>query len=198
MRSQLVTNALSIWAENIDVSTLRGRQRISEFFTENQSSKGAKYWAKHLKADVSTGGIFDDSKRQGDRGQYCGLFIAYAGRGLILPDIRYFCLPSTNRMQSAAQWKKTGVKMPDGWELEKSTIQRGDIITVGSGKFYGTHLALVVERDDHILKTVEANTFGELGNGKSGRGVVRRRRTIKEVQRVYRFDHRHFIQGACA
>lgn len=196
MREQLVKNALAIWAETVDVSTIEGRKRISEFFTANQSSTGAKYWATHLKNEVSTDGVFDDSKRHRDRGQYCGLFLAYAGRGLILPDIGYFCLPSTNRMQSVAQWKKTGTQMPQGWELEKNTIQRGDIITVGSSLFYGTHFALVIGKRGNSIGTVEANTFGQLANGKSGRGVVKRSRTVKEVQRVYRLEAEHFVQVA--
>lgn len=194
MREQLVKNALAIWAENIDVSTTTGRRRITEFFTGNRSSKGAGYWGGAHLAEVSTGGIFDDSKREGDRGQYCGLFIAAAGAGLIKPDVGYFCLPSTRRMQSIAQWAKTGVQMPAA--VGHDDIQPGDIITVGRSKSYGTHFALVVEVDGHVLKTVEANTDGQLPNGKSGRGVVRRRRTTKEVQRVYRLDERHFVQGA--
>ncbi len=194
MREQLVKNALAIWAENVDVTTEAGRRRITDFFTGNRSSKSASYWNTHLLQDVSTGGIFDDSKREGDRGQYCGLFIAAAGAGLIKPDIGYFCLPSTRRMQSSAQWAKTGVPAPAA--IKAKHILPGDIITVGRSKSYGTHFALVVEVDGHVLKTVEANTDGQLSNGKSGRGVVRRRRTTKEVQRVYRLDERHFVGGA--
>lgn len=195
MNQILVKNALALWAECIDVTTVSGRTRITQFFAENKTSKGKSYWAGHLADEVSTDGIFDDSKRSGDRGQYCGLFIAYAGLGLIRPDIGHFVLPSTVRAASGSKWKEAGAAKPD--EVDPDDIQSGDIITVGSGKRYGTHFALVVEVDGHVLKTVEANTRGELGNGKTGRGVVRRRRTTKEVQCVYRLDERHFVQGVC-
>lgn len=190
MNQELVKNALAIWAENVDVNTLDGRKRISQFFTEVKSSKGASYWASHLK-EVSTDGIFDDSKRSGDRGQYCGLFIAYAGLGLIYPDIGYFCLPSTARMNSAAKWAEAGTIKPE--PVRQSDIQPGDIITVGTDKPYGTHLALVVGRRGDLLETVEANTTGMLGNGKQGRGVVKRTRDAKIVRATYRLEGRHFL-----
>lgn len=195
MNQELVKNALAIWAENVDVKTIRGRERIGDFFKEIKSSKGASYWATHLK-EVSTDGIFDDSKRSGDRGQYCGLFIAYAGLGLIHPDIGYFCLPSTARMNSAAKWAEAGAVKPE--PVRQSDIQPGDIITVGEGRSYGTHLALVVARRADELETVEANTTGMLGNGKQGRGVVKRTRDAKIVRATYRLDERHFVQqGVC-
>ena len=196
MRNQLVKNALAIWAENVDVKTLEGRKRISQFFTENKSSTGASYWGGAHFAEVSTDGVFDDSKRKDDRGQYCGLFIAYAGLGLIDPDIGYFCLPSTARMNSPARWKAAESEMPAN--VAYSKIEPGDIITVGTGKAYGTHFALVVGKKGDLLETVEANIDGLLANGKQGRGVVRLARDAKTVRRVYRLDERHFLpQGAC-
>lgn len=190
MRKTLVKNALSIWAENIDVKTVSGRTRIGDFFTEIKSSRGVAYWAAHLK-DVSTDGLYDDKKRSGDRGQYCGLFIAYAGLGLIKPDIGYFVLPSTARAASESKWKEAGSAKPD--PVETKFILPGDIITVGLAKKYGTHFALVVSEDGDTLHTVEANTDGMLGNGKQGRGVVKRTRNTAEVRRVYRLDERHFL-----
>lgn len=195
MRDQLVKNALAIWAENIDVKTDAGQRRITDFFTCNRSSKGVNYWGGAHLAEVSTNGIFDDSKREDDRGQYCGLFIAHAGLGLIKPDINYFCLPSTARMNSVAQWKKTGAEMPKN--IAYSHIQPGDIITVGTSKSYGTHFALVVGKKGDLLDTVEANHRGLLGNGKQGRGVVKQARDAKTVRRVYRLDERHFVRGVC-
>lgn len=195
MRKTLVKNALALWAENIDVKTLDGRKRITQFFTENKSASGSSYWAHHLKNDVSTDGIFDDRKRSGDRGQYCGLFIAYAGLGLIRPDIGYFVLPSTARAASDSKWKEAGAVKPE--EVDLDEIQPGDIITVGLAKKYGTHFALVVSVDGDVLTTVEANTTGMLGDGKHGRGVVKRTRNANEVRRVYRLDERHFVQGVC-
>lgn len=196
MRSKLATNALAIWAENIDVKTLDGRRKITEFFTTNKNSTGKSYWAGHLAADVSgKDGIFDDKKRSGDRGQYCGLFIAYAGLGLIKPDICHYVLPSTARLASAVKWKEAGVEKPNA--VAETDIQRGDIITVGTGKWYGTHIALVVGRDGDKLSTVEANIEGALGNCAQGRGVVKRVRKLSEVQCVYRLDERHFQCGVC-
>lgn len=193
MREQLVKNALAIWAENVDVNTAGGRRRITQFFTEIKSSRGASYWAHHLLADVSTDGIFNDHKRKGDRGQYCGLFIAYAGIGVIRPDIGYYCLPSTVRMQASTKWLDAGSVKP-AW-VSPADIQPGDIITVGTGKPYGTHLALVFARSGDALETVEANAHGLLGSGRMGRGVVKRVRSVGDVQRVYRLDERHFVRG---
>lgn len=193
MRNQLVKNALAIWAECIDVNTLDGRKRITQFFTENRPSRGASYWKSHLEKEVSTNGVFDDSKRRGDRGQYCGLFIAYAGLGLIQPDIGYYCLPSTARMNSLSKWREAGAVKPSA--VAAADIQPGDIVTVetGRGKHYGDHFAIVLARDGGVLETVEGNANGILGNGKRGRGVVKNTRDISKVRMVYRLDDRHFV-----
>lgn len=198
VRKELVKNALAIWAENIDVKTLEGRKRITDFFTTNKNSSGKSYWGGAHLAKVSTDGIFDDKKRFGEDGQYCGLFIAYCGLGIIQPDICHYVLPSTARAASAIKWKEAGVEKPA--KVDFDDIRPGDIITVvtTAQKSYGDHFALVLGRKGQLLETVEGNATGILASGKRGRGVVKGARDVKSVRCVYRLDERHFLpQGVC-
>lgn len=111
----------------------------------------------------------------------------------ILPAIANRVLPSTYRIEHKGHWDG----IPQAERVTVQEMERGDLILVvtRAGKSYGDHFAGVVEvdHDRQIVKTVEANASGILGDGSHGRGVVTRERTFDSIRRIRRFDQRHFV-----
>ena len=110
----------------------------------------------------------------------------------ILRGVANRVLPSTYRIEHAGHWEET----PQAERITVHEMDRGDLIIVAtSGRnSYGDHFAGVVEvdHDRQIVKTVEANASGILGDGRHGRGVVTRERSFDSIRRIRRFDGRHF------
>ena len=112
------------------------------------------------------------------------------------PAIAQHVLPSTYRANSPEHWSRTEADPPA--QVAPEDIEPGDLVTVitRGGKSYGDHF-VVARRSpkDGELPTYEFNAYGELGDGRTGRGVVGKTRDLDDVRRVYRLDERHFEKG---
>lgn len=207
LRSGMTRVAEMVWRQPVRVG--HEDEFISRFFRDIYSMNGGRYWSHHLE-EHSPGG-YDDSKRSGDRLQYCGLFLSWVGLNLgigmeegmcvpvmLHPNIAYYALPSTVRVADPSMWSREGIDIPMPDELKPSDIQKNDIVTVSThtDKRQGDHFALVEDIIGDTLHTFEANANGSFpGEYGRGRGVVHRTRRRSEVKQVIRLDERHFIQG---
>lgn len=138
--------------------------------------------------------------------EYCGHTAAWSARRVgdhlepsqcvpvtIDPDLARFVFPSTYRLSSAAKWREQGHTKPE--HVDPHRVRAGDIITVGSGKPYGTHIALCLyDMRDGKVSTVEGNATGARADKSHGKGVVRRKRDVSEIQCVYRLTPDHFVE----
>lgn len=101
-------------------------------------------------------------------------------------------LPSTYRANSVDHWDRADTDPPA--QIPPEDIEPGHLVTVvtSHGRGYGDHFAVARERPgDGELATIEWNATGELGDGREGRGVVRRSRLMDDVRRVYPILPRH-------
>lgn len=106
--------------------------------------------------------------------------------------VRFRTLPSTDRLAGHGPEGSAFEVEPE--QPAPSEIEKGDLVTTGTGKPWGTHIrmALTEPDEDGFFETVEGNTTGRRGDGSYGRGVVRKRCNISEVARVYRFGEAQF------
>lgn len=195
LREAMLACAISEWERVVDCR--KDADRITQYFRDCG-------WQWHL--DEHSGGVFDeDVRRKTPHLEYCGIFLGWCGLylGLHMPGgqclpvalrepIAYYVLPSTARAASHAKWSQAGSLAPE--RVHPEDVRRGDIVTMHTsrGLPYGDHYAIVVERKGDMIETIEANASGTLGDGSSGRGVVRRHRELVRVRRVYRLEDRHF------
>lgn len=207
-RDAWIGAAIQEHARGVNAATPAGEARITEYF----DAIGWR-WA----ITKAGGDRYTEDLRRGNPGllEYCGIFWGAMGlriqsvvgdskiaeyyaqlyglRYYLNPQIAEYVLPSTYRIGHSGHWGK----IPPAERVTVHEMDRGDIITVvtGRNKPYGDHFAGVVEVDSmaQTVQTIEANTWGLLGDGTEGRGVVRRSRRFDEIRRIYRFDGRHFL-----
>jgi hypothetical protein len=188
----LIASAERVWARGIeDVAD----GRVNDAITEMWDTCGWSSWLRQRCPDGYTRPPDPD---------WCGIFVGFVGltvgqvdgEAVCIPvalkqDIARFVLPSCYRLQSRSHWEeRAGVPMP-GYYFGHE-VEAGDVITVGTRKPYGDHIALVVRRDGDRIETIEGNARGRLPSGEIGKGVVRRMRGVDEVTRVYRLGAEHF------
>lgn len=214
LRGAWIDAAIEEHARCVNAATRAGEERITEYF----DAIGWR-WA----ITRAGGERYSEALRRGNPGllEYCGIFWGAMGLRLEVEpfgeskiadffaqkhglDLRYYLhprvaeyvMPSTYRIAHSGHWGK----IPRADRITVHELDRGDIITVvtGRNKPYGDHFAGVVEVDSEAqtVQTIEANTWGVLGDGTEGRGVVRRSRRFDEIRRIYRFDERHFLVTA--
>jgi len=144
--------------------------------------------------------------------EWCGVGCAAAGLRLgdhleddrcvpvsLAPDVARLVLPSTDRLYSHRlamddYWDAAGVS--PAREIDVEAVGAGDVCTVyPDRKRWGAHIVLAAgpPRNGHI-PTIEANATGELPDGDTGEGVVRRKRTLDQVAVAYRFLEDHFVE----
>ncbi|RAL23039.1 hypothetical protein DL240_09135 [Lujinxingia litoralis] len=204
LRRALLSAALSEWERGVECR--RDATRISRYFRDCG-------WQWHL--DQHAGGAFDeDLRRASPHLEYCGLFVAFCGLHLghhlepercvpvrLRPGIAELVLPSTFRAQSARHWARAGVAAPPPLEPGEAALHPGDIITLRTRsrapRPYGDHFAIVHHAAGDTVHTVEANAVGPLGPDKEmGRGVIRGKRPLRDVRRIYRLRPEH-IEEVC-
>lgn len=105
------------------------------------------------------------------RDQWCGAFVSYCwGRGGLLPDVRKYHLASTDRLMFWASGAERLIRPGD--------VEAGDILLLGAGTD-PTHIGLAVHRDLRgTVDSIEGNSYGMLGDGTNGEGVVRHSRRL--------------------
>ena len=121
-----------------------------------------------------------------DSFSWCGAFVAFCYGNVTPLALRKKVFPSTYRMYS--NWAQTSRNRG------KKDIQSGDIVVVWTSRnqdvrnkyHYGQHITLCEFVDGDEIHTIEGNAKGELGNGSTGEGVIKRVRKIKDVAYVYR------------
>ena len=124
----------------------------------------------------------------------CGHTIAVAGKGLLTEHVCYYMLPSTSRLAGKVATAKWGTP-PE--LIPRPEVRPGDIVVVGQGKPWGSHITLCVGLGEHgLIYTIEGNSRGLRGDGTTGRGVVRKTRNISTAQRIYRLGETHFLPEA--
>lgn len=129
--------------------------------------------------------------------KWCGVFLGSCFSDLsdelntttkigIDPKILKYVFASTYRIQSSEKWKLSGHKKPK--KIKNEDVRIGDIAIIRtSGKRpYGDHFTLVTDITDFYIFTIEGNAVGELGNGKHGEGVVKRKRRRSAIRNVVR------------
>jgi hypothetical protein len=135
---------------------------------------------------------------------------------VIDPDIAHFVTPSTSRLNNPRKWAQAtptppikfeippphyrdphkaseALKASMGPELVEALIP-GAIATVTSRGLdtYGGHILIVDSYDGGLeFTTIEGNAWGQLGNGEHGEGVIRRKRYISDLRRVYHLKPQH-------
>lgn len=144
---------------------------------------------------------------------WCGIHVAACGievgdfihPGMCLdvslnPLMANFMLPSCTRLVSARQAKRAGVPMMKRYDPNQAI--KGDIVildTPRTDRPEGDHIMLAEEDADvasGIIKCVEGNAVGTLGDGKTGEGVVRNERELSRCLHAYRFELDHFVGSA--
>lgn len=199
-----IKDPLSVWIDRAVAGdpapdTRRWAARIEDYIRT-----AGKVWGRIL--DQRTGPPF---YRTSDA--WCGFFVDFgyatahrqpnAPQFKINPKISEIVLPSTLRIDSRAHWLRAGYLVPlNGKAIKPADIQRGDIVTIQTrrvdAKDYGDHyvFALSGVDEDGFFDTVEGNAEGRKPTGPDTRqGVVKCRRPISRVRRVYRLEPRHFI-----
>lgn len=138
--------------------------------------------------------------------EYCGHTVAFAAHNVgdhleddacvpvgICPELARTVFASTYRLASKPKWKGAGHSKPP--HIDPERVRAGDIITVGDGKRYGTHIALAIyDPDGDTVTTIEGNATGTRADSSHGKGVVRRTRKLSEIQCVYRLQPEHFVR----
>ena len=117
---------------------------------------------------------------------WCGAFASFCYGHITPIELRKKVFPSTYRMYS--NWANTSRNRG------KTDIQSGDIIVVWTSSsddirrkyHYGQHITLCEFVDGDEIHTIEGNARGELGDGSTGEGVIKRVRNLKDVAYVYR------------
>lgn len=118
------------------------------------------------------------------------------------PRISELLMPSTSRMSSRLKWLQAGyIKPLRGDVIKPADIKRGDVVTIQTrrtdSKAYGDHFvtALGPPDADGFFDTIEGNAEGRKPTGPDSRqGVVKCRRPLSRVRRVYRFAPEHFVE----
>lgn len=188
-------------------------------------------WIDMMWRDLGWGWYIDS---RGDEGydeapeSWCGAGLAWAGRHRlgehIEPDmcvdlslsscIASEILPGTGRMYDSGRWRECGVESPrlDPKSMThnevRSVLGPGVIFTVGD-EADGSHIVMVDElTDDGRIRTLEANSFGVVGDDHYAEGFVRRfettaedyrgdlhdvePRSVDEIVQIYPFDETMF------
>lgn len=191
--------ALALWREHIR-DTQPGYAGDTEAIAE-------------LYREIGWGWEIDDGYDESAGHEWCGVGAAVAGLRLgdhlesdrcvpvgLDPDVAELVMPSTDRLFShqlggTDYWSEAGV--PPAKLIDLDAAESGDIATCyPDKKRWGSHIVVVAghERNGH-LPTIEANATGELPDGSTGEGVVRRKRSVEQVAKVYRFREEHFVSG---
>lgn len=196
-------SALELWREHI--TDEHQSPRIKQMFR----ACGWSFWVDD-----------SDGYKNNARHAWCGIFQAFAGLRVgrhleadhcvpvhLNPDIARVCLPSTQRVASAAKWQGIGVPAPESYAMlgmpaveAEGVLLPGVVCTISARDYgdrrnhLGGHYVMVVNYDPATaqVETVEGNAFGTLANGDHGEGVVRNRRHLDVFRRAYHFDLRHF------
>lgn len=194
LRRALVRSAQALWRTNVqDLADGEVNHKITAIFDDNQ-------WGAWLRERCPEG-----YTRPPDP-DYCGHTVAYVARRvgehldplqclpvMIDPKIAHQIFPSTYRLSRKDRWAEIGHDAPGYVAPER--VAPGDIVVVGKRKAYGDHITLCIyplERGEFM--TIEGNATGEFPDGTRGKGVVRRRRKVSEITRVYRLSASYFIE----
>lgn len=118
------------------------------------------------------------------------------------PRINEYVMPSTLRINSRPHWLRAGyINALRGDVIEPADIKRGDIVTIETNRLtprdYGDHfvVALSAPTADGFFDTIEGNASGVKPSGPDSRqGVVKNRRALSRVRRVYRLQPAHFVE----
>lgn len=199
IRAALIRAANREWRQPV-VDFQDGRdatpQRIQVYF----ESTG---WGWFL--DKYSDGTYTEKDGPDDPFQsYCGLFVAYCGLRVgdylegdecvdvsLRDPVASKVLPSTKRLARPRHWYED---CPAFEHPGLQQLKAGDVITVGDGRD-GSHIAFVREdrqQGNSLVRTVEGNSTGMLGDGTNGEGVVHDARNFAEIKRTYRFTKEHF------
>lgn len=121
---------------------------------------------------------------------WCGAFVAfcYGMAASLRPQVRKKILPSCSRLWS--NWGSTARLCSAGNQMLYP--EPGDIITINNNDTpstsWGQHIVLcetVIPEEGQFL-TFEGNGWGTLGDGLRGEGVVKNRRELSSIARIYR------------
>tara|TARA_B100000686_G_scaffold328744_1_gene389115 strand:- start:371 stop:1000 length:630 start_codon:yes stop_codon:yes gene_type:complete len=114
------------------------------------------------------------------------------------PEVAKLCMPSCPRLASSSFWKRAGV--PPARRLDPADAQRGDIVildTPRTDRPSGDHVMLALAAPKNgVIRCVEGNAVGELGDGTTGEGVVTNSRPLKDCLHAYRLELHHFVGSA--
>lgn len=171
------------WAKGVQEPPKgEGQLDIQKYINEGLTWKGANYRDQYKSMPY-----------QRDSFAWCGAFAAWCYIKL-KKDIRRKILPSCSRLSS--NWGRGGRNRTG------APIQAGDILTVWTTQkgdernSYGQHIVLACGDADEngMIKTIEGNAKGNGINGEYYEGVIKRKRSLDDVARVYRpleedFDH---------
>lgn len=102
---------------------------------------------------------------------------------------------STYRLNSREHWNKAGYEKPNPARPPVENVKPGDIVVVGTSKYYGDHIVIPVERPEgDTFKTIEGNATGTRADGTEGKGVIKRERKLSEVSRVWPLKTEFFTE----
>jgi hypothetical protein len=193
----MVRAAQALWRTNIqDIADGEVNHDITMLFDEN----GWDHWLR----DEDKGGCPDGYTRPPDP-DYCGHTVAWFARHvgdhlddrmsaavMVDPELARTVFPSTYRLSRREKWEDCGHTRPAYVAPER--VAPGDIVVVGDDKSYGDHITLCIyPLRGGKFATIEGNATGQLPDGTQGKGVIKRKRTIHEITRIYRLDNSHFI-----
>ena len=175
---QVMKNAQREWDLNVSEPPKGQEQpRIDEYIRSNLGLGWSSADIKHL-----------DKKAPYTRDSFswCGAFAAFCYGDLVPLAMRKKIFPSTFRMYD--HWARSSRNRGKG------DIQAGDIVVVWTSQsqsvrdkyHYGQHITLCEFVDGDEIHTIEGNAKGELGDGTWGEGVIKRKRSLKDVAYVYR------------
>jgi hypothetical protein len=186
------------WARGVDATTPAGEKIIEGYFDVIR-------WRWAIER---AGGRYTEAARRSHPAtlEYCGIFWAAMGLRVgtyvptplspdlqIHPRVAEYVLPSTYRLEHSGHWGA----VPEADRVTIDEMRRGDIITVATSgrRDFGDHYAgvLSVDRDRRIVETLEANASGTLGDGRQGRGVIKRERSFDAIRRIRRFGKAQLI-----
>ena len=198
LREAWIAAALEEWERGVDATTPDGERIIEGYFDDIR-------WRWAIER---AGGRYSEAARRSHPAtlEYCGIFWAAMGMRVgmyvptplspdieIHPRVAEYVLPSTHRLEHSGHW---GV-VPQADRVTVQEMQRGDLAIVATSgrKAYGDHYTgiLSVDHDRRVIETLEANASGILGDGRRGRGVVKRERSFDSIRRIRRFGKVHFV-----
>jgi hypothetical protein len=118
------------------------------------------------------------------------------------PSISEYVMPSTLRINSRPHWMRAGyLNALRGDVIKPQDIKRGDIVTIETNrtapKAYGDHFVVALGAPDAegFFETIEGNASGRKPTGPDSRqGVIKNRRALSRVRRVYRLQPAHFVE----